>query len=66
MLLIANHKSFQVDKYTTISMSMYEIGKFIVYMFTIHCMVYGKLLLQVYKFIVHQIVYIKLFLLTRH
>ena len=30
--------------YTTISMSMYEIGKFIVYKFTVHCVVYSKLL----------------------
>ena len=35
-------------------MSMYEIGKFIVYKFTVHCIVYSKLLLQVYKFIIHQ------------
>ena len=42
MLLIANHKPCQV---ATISMSMYEIGKFIVYKFTAHCIVYTKLLL---------------------
>ena len=34
-------------------MSMYEIGKFIVYKFTVHCIVYSKLLLltslQVYS-----------------
>ena len=37
----------------TLSISMYEIGKFIVYMFTVHCIVYSKLLLltslQVYS-----------------
>ena len=39
--------------------TVYEIGKFIVYKFIVHCVVYNKLLLQVYKFIVHQIVYSK-------
>ena len=35
----------------TISMSMYEIGKFVVYKFTVdlHCIVYSKLLIQVYS-----------------
>ena len=40
-------------QYTTVSMSMYEIGKFIVCKFTVHCVVYSKLLsltsLQVYS-----------------
>ena len=54
MLLSANHKPCQVDSTrTTISMSMYEIGKFIMYKFTVHCIVYSKLLiltsLQVYS-----------------
>ena len=41
---------------------MYEIGKFMVYKFTVYCIVYSKLLLQVYKFIV----YSKLLLFTSH
>ena len=44
----------------------FEIGKFMVYLFTVHCIVYSKLLLQVYKFIVHQIVYNKLLQVTSH
>ena len=43
---------------------MYEIAKFIVYKFTVYCIVYNKLLLltslQVY------IIYSKLLLLTSH
>ena len=31
---------------------MYEIGKFMVYKFTVYCMVYSKLLLISYRFIV--------------
>ena len=54
MLLIANHKPCQVDStLATISMSRYEISKFMVYKFTVHCIVYSKLLIQAYKFIVH-------------
>jgi len=30
-------------------MSMYEIAKFMVYKFTVYCIVYSKLLLQVYS-----------------
>ena len=44
MLLIANHKPCQVDSTLyTISMSMYELGKFMVYKFTVHCKVYSTL-----------------------
>jgi len=56
-------------------MSMYEIGKFIVYKFTVYCIVYSKLLfltsLQVYSLqqvvVTYKfIVYSKLLLLTSH
>ena len=41
-------------EYTAVTMSMYETGKFIVYNFTVHCIVYSKLLiLTSYKFTVH-------------
>ena len=37
MLWIANHKPCSVDSNTTVSMSMYEIAKFVLYKFTASC-----------------------------
>ena len=58
MLLIASHKSWQVDSiYTTISISTQEIGKFMAYKFTVqfaaNC--YPWTVIQLYDFFFEQV-----------